>query len=120
MIVIEDKNIVEVLLERRRDSAEKQAFICLQNGEDESGQLSYLELYHRINTIAAHLLDRVNPGESVLLAYPSGLEFVCAFFACLRANIIAVPIPVPRSRRSLSRIETIANESRCAFLLTDT
>ena len=40
-------------------------------------------------------------GERALLLYPAGLEFIAAFFGCLYAGVVAVPVYPPRRNRSL-------------------
>ena len=35
--------------------------------------------------------------KRALLLYPTGLEFIAAFFGCLYAGVIAVPVPPPNS-----------------------
>ena len=47
------------------------------------------------------------PGDRALLLYPSGAEFVTAFFGCLYAGVVAVPAYPPRNARHLPRIEAI-------------
>lgn len=41
----------------------------------------------------------INPGERVVLVYPFGLEFIAAFFGCMLAGVVAVPVfpPEPQS-----------------------
>ena len=59
------------------------------------GGYSYEEFLHRTKVIAVHL-RRVHGFESqerLLLAYPPGLEMICAFFGCVRAGLIPVPVP---------------------------
>ena len=50
-------------------------------------------------------------GEPVLLLYPTGLEYVAAFFGCLYAGAIAVPAYPPRPGRSAQRLETIVRDA---------
>ena len=46
-----------------------------------------------------------------MLLYPSGLDFVAAFFGCLYAGVIAVPAYPPRRNRTMARIDAIANDA---------
>ncbi|MGK7884105.1 MAG: fatty acyl-AMP ligase, partial [Crocosphaera sp.] len=41
------------------------------------------------------------------LLYPPGLDFIIAFFACLYAGVIAIPLYPPRPNRSINRIKAI-------------
>ena len=67
------------------------ALCLLQDGEVESGTLTYQELDQQAQNIAAYLGQRVNVGDCALLLYPSGLEFIAAFMGCLYAGVVAVP-----------------------------
>jgi acyl-CoA synthetase (AMP-forming)/AMP-acid ligase II len=60
-------------------------------------------------------------GERVLLLYPTGLEFIAAFFGCLYAGAIAVPVPPPnlaQPQKTLLRLPTIANDAKPSMALT--
>ena len=60
-------------------------------------------------------------GERVLLLYPTGLEFIAAFFGCLYAGVIAVPVPPPnpaQPQRTLPRLRAITNDARPSVALT--
>ncbi|MGA8186869.1 MAG: AMP-binding protein, partial [Candidatus Sulfotelmatobacter sp.] len=61
---------------------------------------TYASFLHRTQAIAGHLLKerRFAAGDRVLLAYPPGLEMICAFFGCVRAGLIPVPVYPPSSR----------------------
>jgi len=50
--------------------------------------------------------------------YPSGLEFITAFFGCLYAGVIAVPVYPPRRNQKLSRLLSIVNDSQAKLALT--
>lgn len=60
-------------------------------------------------------------GERVLLLYPTGLEFIAAFFGCLYAGAIAVPVPPPnpaQPQRTFPRLRAIANDAQPSMALT--
>lgn len=67
------------------------------------------KLLSRSQKMAYNLLTRlggrgegaVMPGDRVALVYPNNdpISFMCAFYACLQAGLVPVPIEVPLSRR---------------------
>ena len=58
------------------------------NGNQIEGY-SYGSFLHRTKVIAGHLRKehRFAAQDRLLLAYPPGLEMICAFFGCVRAEI---------------------------------
>ncbi len=52
--------------------------------------------------------------------YQPGLEFVATFVACLRAGVVAVPVPVPRRPSAVERVRGIAADAGTDVVLTDT
>jgi acyl-CoA synthetase (AMP-forming)/AMP-acid ligase II len=54
----------------------------------------------------------------VLLVFPSGLEFIAAFFGCLYAASIPVPVSPTRPNRSSERFNAIARDSGASAILT--
>ncbi|RLN92435.1 hypothetical protein BBJ28_00016797 [Nothophytophthora sp. Chile5] len=60
-------------------------------------------------------------GDSVLLVYPPGLDFIVAFLACLRASVVAVPVypPDPRKmKKDISMFVAVAQNCRAQTALT--
>lgn len=80
--------------------------------------LSYRELDLQSRAIAASLQIAGLEGERVLLLYPSSLEFITAFFGCLYAGVIAVPVYPPRLNQSISRLQAIITDAQAAAVLT--
>ena len=106
---------------RARVQPDDRAFVFLRDGERESDAVSYAELDRRSRTIAAELQRRVPPGARALLVYPPGLEFVAAFFGCLYARVVAVPVFPPRWRapdRNLARAVSVVEDARPAIALS--
>ncbi len=84
---------------------------------------TYASFQHRIRAIAAHLLKepRFKRGERLLLAYPPGLEMISAFWACVQAGLIPVPVYPPSSRgfqSALYKMVYIAKDCDAAGILT--
>ncbi|NEQ64889.1 MAG: amino acid adenylation domain-containing protein [Symploca sp. SIO2D2] len=111
-------SLVDILLQRAQNQPDKKAYIFLQNGETESGSLTYGELDRQARAIAADLQQW--QGERALLLHPSGLEFITAFFGCLYAGVVAVPVYPPRRNQKLSRLLSIVNDAQAKLALTTT
>src|SRR5271165_2831866 len=84
---------------------------------------SYASFLHRTKAIAGHLRKegRFAAEDRLLLAYPPGLEMICAFFGCVRAGLIPVPVYPPGSRgfqSALYKMVHIAKDCQAAGILT--
>ena len=112
------KTFVELLLKRSQEQPDQTAFIFLQDGKTESGRLTYGELHQKAREIALELTSWSQPGDRILLLYPPGLEFITAFCGCLYAQAIAVPTNLPHPKHSLTRVQTIVNNSQAKVALT--
>ena len=85
---------------------------------------TYASFLHRAKAIAGHLLKdgRFAVGDRLLLAYPPGLEMICAFFGCVRAGLIPVPVYPPSTRgfqSALYKMVHIAKDCQAAGVLTN-
>ena len=112
--------LVELLRWRAMHQSDRPAFVFLGDGEHESGRLTYGELDRQARATGAWLQDLGVTGERVLLFYPSGLNFITAFFGCLYAGAIAVPCFPPRPNRPAPRIQAISIDAQAKFALTIT
>src|SRR5205085_7654495 len=112
-------NLVEVLQHRALYQGDNTAFTFLAGGEWESGSLTFRELDGRAQVIAANLQQNAKPGERALLVYPSGLDYIAAFFGCLYAGIIPVPVYPPRANGNLGRLLSIWNDCQASLLLSN-
>ncbi|HKX32076.1 MAG TPA: amino acid adenylation domain-containing protein, partial [Blastocatellia bacterium] len=118
-------NLVETLRWRASRQSEKVAYTFLVDGEDRELQMTYGQLDRRARSIAALLNRHQASGQPVLLLYPSGLEYLAAFFGCLYAGAIAVPAYPPAATRSggrpggqLSRLYSVLKDARPRVVLT--
>ncbi|HEY9801605.1 MAG TPA: type I polyketide synthase [Leptolyngbyaceae cyanobacterium] len=111
-------DLVECLRQKVQAHPDKIAYIFLENGETESGSFTYRELDQQAQKIAATLQGLVAPGDRALMLYPSGLEFIAAFFGCLYAGVVAVPAYPPRQNQRLSRLQAIVTDAQAKITLT--
>ena len=103
---------------RAAETPNRLAYIFLANGEEESARLSHADLALQVQAIAATLARTVPAGSRALLVFPPGLEFVTAFFGCLVAGVVAVPVVPPRPNRDSLRLRGIALDAEPALVLT--
>lgn len=108
----------DVLRERAQLQSDTPAvsFLSFAGEAQDIVTLTYGALDERVRAIAAHLSRTLLPGDRALLLYPPGLAFVEAFFACLYAGVIAVPLALPRSRTH-TRVAGIARDAGARLLL---
>lgn len=112
------ETLIDLLRVRALHQANQRAFTFLQDGETESDSLTYQQLDKQAQAIAATLQSLGATGEQALLLYPSGLEFITAFFGCLYAGVVAVPVYPPRRNQNMSRLEAIASDTQAKIALT--
>jgi len=84
---------------------------------------TYASFLQRVEAIAGYLWKdgRFAAGDRLLLAYPPGLEMIGAFFGCVRAGLIPVPVYPPSSRgfqSALYKMIHIAKDCQAAGILT--
>ena len=116
-------NWIDLLLWRADQQPEQQVYSFLSDGEIEKDHLTFAGLDQQARSIAASLQGDIKPGERALLIYPSGLEFIAAFFGCLYSGIIAVPVYPPsasRSDRTLTKFRAIASDVQPSVIMTTT
>jgi len=102
-------SLVDVLDWRGTESPTSSAFIFVPERGGEHLHLTFGELRRRSRAVAAGLARRVVKGERAVLVFPPGLDFIIAFFGCLAAGVIAVPLMVPR--------RTVTRDSSAAIIV---
>jgi acyl-CoA synthetase (AMP-forming)/AMP-acid ligase II len=120
---IATETLVQVVLERAATLGETACVRYMTSG-DVSGptvELTYGELARRAAAIAAMLQQQATVGDRALLLYPSGVDFVTAFFGCLFGGVIPVPAYPPdlaKPERALGKLRGIVADCGARFALT--
>ena len=114
---IDDLTIIDRLRLHAKTIPAVAAYTFLRD-EGAADSLTFEQLERRARALAHTLLAHAKPGDRALLLYPSGLEFITAFVACLYAGIIPVPATTPRKNRSVERLRAIFGDSTPRLILT--
>jgi acyl-CoA synthetase (AMP-forming)/AMP-acid ligase II/acyl carrier protein len=114
-------SLVALVRERAEAAPEALAYRYLVDGEREQQTLTAGGLELEARRVASVLAEHVEPGGRALLVFESGLDFVVAFFGCLFAGVVAVPVAAPAPPRvdaSLAHIERVVRDCGAGAVLT--
>ena len=89
-------SLVDLLRCRADEHPARRAYVFLSERGVEQGALTFVELRDAALAVAARLAAQGERGDRALLLFPPGLEFMIAFFGCLQAGIVPVPLMLPR------------------------
>lgn len=115
-----ESSIVAILRHRALQQPEALAYKFLQytHAGCSERDWSYAELDQQARMVGAALCTLGTFQQPVLLLFPSGLEYIAAFFGCFYAGAIAVTAYPPRRARSMDRIGAILEDAHSSVILT--
>ncbi|MGR8948015.1 MAG: AMP-binding protein [Gammaproteobacteria bacterium] len=97
---------------------EKLACAYLADNGEVSSRLDFASLDLKARALAARLQGLDAGGEAAVLLYPPGLDFIVAFFACVYANVLAIPLPMPRGKANFDQTKGIIEDTKCEIILS--
>lgn len=110
-------SLIELAKQRASLSPDTIAYQFL-TGVGSYDTLTYAELDLRARAVAATLQQYTARGHRAVLLLPPGLDYVVAFWGCLYAGVIAVPVYPPGKNRHVQRLRTIVDNAQAKFILT--
>ncbi len=117
-------SVLKEIEKRTNEHPDKLLFAFLDIKSNIKESYTYRSFEQRTKNIAVHIHTNheLVPGDRVLLAYPPGLEMICAFFACVRLGLIPVPVYPPSAHgleASVRKMDFIAKDCGAKGVLTD-
>ncbi|MFZ6874495.1 amino acid adenylation domain-containing protein [Undibacterium sp. Di27W] len=85
-------------------------------------RLTYAALSERVRRCAVSLQACTNPGDSALILFPSGIDYVVALLACFYAGVTGVPVNLPgaaRVKRVLPKLGDITRDCSPALIISN-
>jgi len=111
-------SLVDLLRYRATKQPNDRAYIFLSDQGQEESVLTFAELDQRASDVAARLAHS-QIGDRALLLFGPGLDFIIAYFGCLLAGVIAVPMMFPRRNSSLDSSTSILANCSPRFAVTN-
>lgn len=110
---IEPADVIDLLRSRSIRSRDQCAYTFLSD-DDKDLSITYRDLDRRAKQIGAWLQSRRLEGERALLMFQPGLDFIAAFFGCIYANVLAVPVYPLKRKRNTARLQAVIDDARPA------
>ncbi len=118
------ETLADLLRQRAHQQPAHEAFTFLPDdpATGEPTHVTYEALDGRARQLAAGLhAGGVQPGDRALLLYAPGPDYLLAFFGCLYAGVVAVPVYPPdlqRWERGVERLRAVARDAEPHCVLT--
>lgn len=111
-------SLPEVLVHHAGTRGAQSAVALTSDAHGVVSELTFAALLREASALAADLSERSPPGERALLVFPTGLEFIVAYLACLIARVVAVPLMLPRKRARADASAAIIADCSPRLVLT--
>src|SRR5665213_1383661 len=124
-----DETLVSRLLDHADKAPDRPLFVFLAENGVEAGMLTRRDIAVQSVELAAGLERRMaalpDAPRMALLLFPTGPGFLVAYFACLMARVIAIPVPMPLPNRPPLGLDAIVETTGlrialCASVNTET
>lgn len=112
------RSLVDLLEHRAERQGDREAFALLDQAGECAQSLTFRKLADWAKRVSATLRLTTAPGDRALLAFPPGLDFMAAFFGCLCAGVVPVPIMPPKRNRLRNSSLSIAEDCEAVIGLT--
>jgi amino acid adenylation domain-containing protein len=114
-------SLPQVFSARCDSGGDRLAYAFLRDDLSTVDSLTFAQLGLESRELAGRLASVAPAGSRVLLAFPPGLDFVRAFWACMVAGCVAVPVPAPdpvRLLRAMPRLWGILEDTSATLVLS--
>jgi acyl-CoA synthetase (AMP-forming)/AMP-acid ligase II len=112
-------SLVDLIARRAAEQGDERGYVFLSDKGEEEAALTFGELHRRARALAAQLREGGRSGDRALLLFGPGLDFILAYFGCVLAGVIAVPMMLPRRNSSLGSSASIVASASPRFLMTN-
>ncbi len=113
------ETLVDLLEYRAESQPDSVVFEFLTDVDGTSQHITYGELARHARSIATSLRQKkLSIGDRAVIIYPPGLELISAYFGCLYAGIIAVPVYPPLNSKLVQKLQHIILDAKPSIILS--
>ncbi len=112
------KNLQQVVEYNALKYPKKIAIHFLSRGEEETEKITYQELLQESKILATKLQNQHKKGDTALLLFDTSIDVIIAFWGCVYAGVIPVPVPIPNGVRGLKNILHIVEDANISLVLS--
>lgn len=116
--MIINENLATLLLDHAVSSPGKVALSHITE-TGEINTITYHDLIQKSLNVARFIKSETNEGDTVILCFPTGFDFLISFFGCMFAGVIAVPCMPPINQESAKRMNLIIKSSHAKLALSN-
>lgn len=111
--------LIDILSKHAVEKPNETALLFLADGEKAQPAVTFSTFHRLAMKFAMGIRKHTDKGDRVVLLFQSSYEFAIAFFGCLYAGVISIPLPIP-SRRSSDwlKMEKIFRETDTKLVVT--
>ena len=88
-------NLIDLIEYRSICQFDSLAYRFINENSGFEQTITYGELSQKAKVIAGELQTKTRVGDRVILIYPPGFDLIAAYFGCLYAGVVAVPVYPP-------------------------
>ncbi len=110
--------LIETFHKLSHKHPDKNIFTYLNDGKTPI-TMTYGELDYKARQIASVIKTMGKPGDTVLLMYPPGLDFITAFLGGAYAQMILVPVMPPLNQEVANKLAGIIDNAKPVVCLTN-
>ncbi len=81
-------------------------------------EITYADFLEQVRISAQSIRQKVNSSHAIILL-PQGINFNIAFFGCLLAGKIAVPLPTPTRNKGTETLKSILSDTETKSIISD-
>ncbi|MBE9556413.1 MAG: fatty acyl-AMP ligase, partial [Proteobacteria bacterium] len=112
------RSMNDLLRHRAETQPDDPAYAFVNERGEEESRLTFAELDRLARALAEPIRLHTRPGDRARLIFPQGLDFIAAWFGCLYAGVIPVPVVSPKRNRLRHSTRAIVEDCRPALALT--
>lgn len=111
-------NFIDILKFRSIQQPNDVAYHFLSDDGMLFDEINYQQLFQKAAKLAAYLQENDMQGKRIVLLFPPGIDYIIAFFGCMLAGSVSIPLYPPSGSNHNNRLHSIINDAQVDMIVT--